>query len=309
MKLTSNRLKIISAIMILLPALAGLAGCGTSGGDDLQPPEFHPLKVLEPEAPGKVTLGGPPLTLDISNLGEGYVVAIAEDDGKTKSIQLVSDTNITYSYFVQSGETAVLPLTDGEGKYMVTCYQQVEGSQYAALFWDNLDVHFDNPFYPYLYPNQYVDFNSDSEAVKLAHSLLPDDSTDVEGLDAIYDYVIENVVYDEDKAVTVEPGYLPDIDSTLASGTGICFDYAALMTAMLRSRDIPCRLVTGYSGTVKHAWIDVYIRSKGWVQQAISFDGEDWTRMDPTFASVSPDEEFINYYIGDGSNYAEQYAH
>ena len=296
-------------LLLLLSAFFTLSGCGQNEEETL-PPLFEPLQVLEPAAPGTEVLGSSPLTLDISNISHGYITAVADDDGKTKNVQLVSDaTNITYSYFIDSGETAVLPLTDGEGEYMITCYQQVEGSQYSALFWDKIEADFDNPFYPYLYPNQYVDFDEDSDCVRLARSLLPDDATDVEGLDAIYDYVIGNVTYDEEKAMTVEPGYLPDVDETLHSGTGICFDYAALMTAMLRGRDVPCRLVTGYAGTVKHAWIDVFIRSKGWVQQAISFDGEDWTRMDPTFASVSTDDEFIRSYIGDGNNYAEQYAH
>ena len=35
-----------------------------------------------------------------------------------------------------------------------------------------------------------------------------------------------------------------------------------LTTAMLRARDIPRKLQIGYAGTVKHAWISVYIRSK-----------------------------------------------
>ena len=306
MKIHNKRTR---ALLMLLPAFFALCGCGQKE-DETLPPLFDPLQVLEPEAPGSKVLGSSPLLLDISNISHGYITAEADQDGKTKNVQLVSDTTgITYSYFIQPGENAVLPLTDGEGSYMVTCYQQVEGSQYSALFWDDIEVAFDNPFYPYLYPNQYVDFDENSEAVRLARSLLPDDATDVEGLDAIYDYVIGNVTYDENKAMTVEPGSLPNVDETLKSGTGICFDYAALMTAMLRGRDIPCRLVTGYAGTVKHAWIDVFIRSKGWVQQAISFDGEDWTRMDPTFASVSTDDEFIRSYIGDGNNYAEQYAH
>ena len=39
-----------------------------------------------------------------------------------------------------------------------------------------------------------------------------------------------DVTYDEDKAATVETGYLPDIDETLSTGKGICFDYAGLHT-------------------------------------------------------------------------------
>ena len=124
----------------------------------------------------------------------------------------------------------------------------------------------------------------------------------------IYDYVVSNLTYDYEKADTVTTGYLPDVDETLKTGTGICFDYAALTTAMLRSCDIPCKLQIGYAGDIKHAWIDVYIRSKGWVNQAVSFKGDTWTLMDPTFDSNSDDKEAIQNYIGDESNYTVQFT-
>lgn len=107
------------------------------------------------------------------------------------------------------------------------------------------------------------------------------------------------------KLILSEAGYLPDVDDTLSTGTGICFDYAALTTAMLRSQDIPCKLQIGYSGDVKHAWIDVYIRGRGWVTKAVSFDGDTWKLMDPTFDANSDGDEAIQEYIGDESNYTD----
>ena len=110
--------------------------------------------------------------------------------------------------------------------------------------------------------------------------------------------------------VSVETGYLPDVDETLSTKTGICFDYAALTTAMLRSCDIPCKLQIGYTGDIKHAWIDVYIRSKGWVTNAVSFNGDSWSLMDPTFDSSadSDDSEAIQDYIGNADNYTVQFT-
>lgn len=273
-----------------------------------EPPVFSPLKVLVPEAPGKETLGQSPLILDISNVSQGYFTAISDSNGTTKNIQISAEDGIIYSYFIRSGETAVLPFTSGSGTYQILCYEQVDGSQYAALFAQTLDVSLENEFLPFLYPNQYVSFTPDSKACKLALSLLSEDATVQESLDTIYNYVIEHITYDEEKASSVETGYLPDIDETLDTGKGICFDYAALMTAMLRSRDIPCKLQIGYAGDIKHAWIDVYIRGEGWVEHAITYDGETWNRMDPTFAANSEDEELINSYIGDSQNYTLQFT-
>ena len=59
------------------------------------------------------------------------------------------------------------------------------------------------------------------------------------------------------------------------------------MAAMLRSQNIPCKLVVGFAGEVYHAWISVWSPGKGWVEGAIYFDGTDWQLMDPTFASTT----------------------
>ena len=251
-----------------------LAGCGNSPSSDEEPPVYSPARVLTPEAPGKKTLGSSPLILDISNQDQGYLTAESDSDDSRMNIQLTAPSGVVYSYFLEPDEQTVLPFSEGSGEYLITCYQQVDGNQYAALYTETLTIKLQNEFLPFLYPNQYVNFTPDSEACKLALSLLAEDATEQEGIDTIFQYVTQHVTYDEDKAANVETGYLPDIDKTLSTGKGICFDYAALMTAMLRSRDIPCKLQIGYAGDIKHAWIDVYIRGKGWVEQAITYDGE-----------------------------------
>ena len=155
---------------------------------------------------------------------------------------------------------------------------------------------------------KYVNFTADSLPVAKAEELADGASSDLDIISSVYNYIITHFTYDYSKASSVTSGYLPDIDEVFTSEKGICFDYAALMTAMLRSRDIPCKLQIGYAGDIKHAWIDVYIRGKGWVEQAITYDGEKWNRMDPTFTANSEDEELINSYIGDSANYTLQFT-
>ena len=284
-------------------------GCGADGNSGEEPPSYSPAQVLVPEAPGSQTLGSPPLILDISNQDQGYFTAQSGSGDSRMNIQLTAPSGVVYSYFLKPKEQAVLPFSEGSGDYLVTCYQQVGGKQYAALYTETLTVKLKNEFLPFLYPNQYVNFSKDSKACKKAASLVTGDMKDVDILKAVYTYVTSHITYDYDKADSVEAGYLPDVDDTLSTGTGICFDYAALTAAMLRSQDIPCKLEIGYSGDIKHAWIDVYIRSKGWVTKAISFDGDTWKLMDPTFDSSSDDSEAIQDYIGDESNYTVQFIH
>lgn len=285
-----------------------LAGCGNSPSSDEEPPVYSPARVLTPEAPGKKTLGSSPLILDISNQDQGYLTAESDSDDSRMNIQLTAPSGVVYSYFLEPDEQTVLPFSEGSGEYLITCYQQVDGNQYAALYTETLTIKLQNEFLPFLYPNQYVDFSSKSKACKLAASLVKEDMTDIDILKTFYTYVTSHISYDYDKADSVEAGYLPDVDDTLSTGTGICFDYAALTTAMLRSQDIPCKLQIGYSGDVKHAWIDVYIRGRGWVTKAVSFDGDPWKLMDPTFDANSDGDEAIQEYIGDESNYTVQFT-
>ena len=285
-----------------------LAGCGNSPSSDEEPPVYSPARVLTPEAPGKKTRGNSPLILDISNQDQGYLTAESDSDDSRMNIQLTAPSGVVYSYFLEPDEQTVLPFSEGSGEYLITCYQQVDGNQYAALYTETLTIKLQNEFLPFLYPNQYVDFSSKSEACKLAASLVKEDMTDIDILKTFYTYVTSHISYDYDKADSVEAGYLPDVDDTLSTGTGICFDYAALTTAMLRSQDIPCKLQIGYSGDVKHAWIDVYIRGSGWVTKAVSFDGDTWKLMDPTFDANSDGDEAIQEYIGDESNYTVQFT-
>ncbi len=299
---------VCSFIILIFVFLLSASGCSSSGTKSEEPPVYSPLQVLVPEAPGKEILGSSPLTLDISNITQGYLTAVSDSQDQKMNVQLTDENGTVYSYFISPGESAVIPFSSGSGNYQICCYQQIDGTQYAALFANTLEVSLENEFLPFLYPNQYVNFSPESEASKLALSMVSEDTSDVDALQAIYDYITENLTYDYDLADTVESGYLPDVDATLESKKGICFDYAALTAAMLRSRDIPCKLQIGYSGTVKHAWVSVYIRSKGWVDKAVEFSGDSWSRMDPTFDSNSDDEETIQQYIGNDDNYIVQFT-
>lgn len=294
-------------LLILIPVLL-FTGCGSSGSDPDEPPVYSPLQVLVPEAPGKKTLGTSPLVLDISDTDQGYLTAVSDSTDQMMNVQLTAEDGVVYSYFISPGESAVIPFSSGSSTYQVSCYQQISNSQYAALYADTLEIKLANEFLPFLYPNQYVNFTPDSEASKLALSMVSEDTSDIDALQTIYNYVVSHVNYDYDLADTVASGYLPDVDETLQTGKGICFDYAALTTAMLRSCDIPCKLQIGYAGDIKHAWINVYIRSRGWVDKAVEFSGDSWSRMDPTFDSNSEDKDTIQEYIGDNNNYTVQFT-
>ena len=252
--------------------------------------------------------------VDASNLADGYV-SVKYTGGKDVRIKVritKSGTTDYYDYNLNNkGGAETFPLTEGDGEYTIGVYENTTGTKYASAYSCTVTLALTSEFSPYLYPNQYVNFSDSSKVVAKAAELIKaaGAKTDLEKVTAVYHYVVNNISYDYDLAATVAPGYLPDVDKVLESGKGICFDYAAVMAAMLRSQNIPCKLVVGFAGKVYHAWINVYIEGVGWVDQLIYFDGKTWSLMDPTFVSSGKNDPAVLKYVGDGTNYSQKYAY
>jgi len=264
--------------------------------------------VLKPMPSASLRETGNDGIIDYSHKEDGYVMAKFTTVSSSRLKVLVKGPTTTYSYNLPCEEWAVFPLSDGSGSYQVGIYQNVTGSKYAKLLTVTFSVTLNDEFAPFLRPNQYVNYSEATQAVDLGLELTQGIEQPLEKVAAVYDYVVTTLSYDHDKAATVKSGYLPDLDQVLESKKGICFDYAALMTAMLRSQDVPCKLVVGYAGSVYHAWISVWTQEYGWVDGAIFFDGQVWTRMDPTFASSGSRSEEIMQFINNG-NYTTKYLY
>ena len=247
--------------------------------------------------------------IDYSNTQDGYVMVQFTGTTKTRIKAQVKGPTTTYTYNVTPGVWEVFPISDGNGKYQVSVFENVSGTKYAAVTSVNFDVALKDEFAPFLLANQYVNYKLDSKTVAKAKELVKPEMKVLDKVGVIYNFVVGNLVYDTQKAATIKSGYLPVVDTVLAEKKGICFDYAALMTSMLRSQGVPCKLVLGYAGTAYHAWISVWSAETGWVDGAIMFDGKNWQRMDPTFASSGKKSESIMKYIGDGKNYTVKYLY
>ena len=266
--------------------------------------------LLVPVASGTKVKKSSSAVIDYSNVADGYVMAkyTATTSRKLKA-QVKGPSGIVYTYDLKAGQWATFPLSDENGTYRVTIYENISGTKYATVLSESVRAEMKDPFAPFLRPNQYVDYSAASQTVAKAAELTAGKTESLKKVKAIYEFVVANLTYDTKKAASVQSGYLPVLDTVLAEKKGICFDYAALMTAMLRSRGVPCKLVVGYADTVYHAWIDVYSDETGWISSAIYFDGVSWKLMDPTFASSAKQSNSIMKYIGDGSHYTAKYIY
>lgn len=293
-----------------------LSVCLTGCGQSIRNPDTSALNsgtssrdntpvCLVPIADGIAETHNDVASIDYSHADCGYVMVNYTGSCTKLKLRITGPDQIIYNYDLHSGGYETFPLSSGNGSYDITIYENISGTSYATCLYEQVMVKLSDDFSPFLYPNQYVNFTSDSKVVQKGMELAQKASSDLEVVTNIYDYIISSITYDYQKASDPPTGYTTDVDEILESGTGICLDYAAVMASMLRSQRIPTRLEVGYAQDAYHAWISIYIEDIGWLNGIIEFDGLDWTLVDPTFGA-NTDDKTLKKFIGNGSNYILQ---
>ena len=297
-------LMLMLVLILLLPSCGGgAAPSGESGSSDpessYEVPEFRDAGYNEAEADGNSEV-----LVDLSGKDEGYFSLVCTADAKIK-LQVFKDDEV-YTYDVVTGKEQVFPFQLGNGSYTIKVMKNIVDTKYSELYSCTAEVELADEFDPFLRPSQYADYDQSSDCVAKAAELAASSSDAHDFISNVYSYVCKNITYDKEKAATVQSGYLPDPDSTLKEGKGICFDYASLAASMLRSQGIPTKIIFGYvgdSGNLYHAWNMFYTEESGWVAVEFEVSEDDWNRMDLTFSANGSDSK----YIGDGSNYLDVY--
>ena len=244
--------------------------------------------------------------IDLSAVSEGYVAVSVKSDKRLK-FQVLKDGE-TYNYDLASdGKPSIYPLQCGNGRYTFRVMENVTENKYAQIYITERDVVLLDEFQPFLRPSDYASYSPDSACVKKAAELANGCGSALDVVGAVYEFVCRTVRYDSGKAASVKSGYLPSPDETMQTGMGICFDYAALAAAMLRSQGIPTKLIFGYVAPddLYHAWNMFYTEESGWVTVSFEVSAAEWTRMDLTFSAGGAPVEFV----GDGSNYLDLYSY
>ena len=290
----------------LVPACGGASSGGSGGGNAAADAASTATGVAFAQ-PAEVNIaqkGGP--GIDASHADEGYISVSASNDQRLKFQVTCGD--MTYNYDLPNdGTPTIYPVNMGNGSYLLRIMQNTSGSNYVQLDAQTVDVALSDEFGPFLYPNMYCDYEADSACVSKAREVTSKAGNVGEVVRDICTFVASNTKYDNAKAekLSKATGYVPDPDSTLKSGTGICLDYASLSAAMLRSMGIPTKVMTGYVGKdeLYHSWIMVYIDGT-WHTAAFSVDPNTWSRCDVTFASTGATK-----YVGDASAYTDRYTY
>lgn len=284
-------------------AAAALAFCLTTLGGGVD--------AFAAYAPSTVMAAGEQAIVDTANLANG-IVSVKYTGGKNVRIklQIAKSGGTTYSYDLNNaGNAETFPLTDGNGAYSIKVFENTTGSKYAQAYSGTVNLALSDSLRPFLYANQYVNFNAASKVTAKASEVTAGKADTIAKTQAVFDYVVDNFTYDDAFAKTVQSGYIPSPDKTLASKKGICFDYASVMASMLRSQGVPCKLIVGYAGKVYHAWISVYVSGTGWIDDLIYFDGKNWSMLDPTYLSSGKRSDSAKKYVSTPANYVQKFVY
>ena len=211
-----------------------------------------------PRATGKTVKSNGKLTIDCSNMSEGYIMVKAKKTAKKLRVRIsTAQTKLLYA-LNGNGDYEVLPLQFGSGKYQIELFENVKGKDYSKEGTLKLNVKISNELSCFLYPNQYVNYDENTACVRYAQDMCRDMKDQGEIYKAVCAYVLHNFVYDYGKSYQVQSmsQQMPDIDYCWNSRMGICQDLSAMTCAMLRSQGVPARLMIGTVGkNTYHAWV------------------------------------------------------
>ncbi len=213
---------------------------------------------------------------DTSKVKSGTIgVRYLNTSGKRVKLLVVKGSS-SYNYNLDGkGSLETFPLQSGNGEYTISILENTEGKTYKFILSEKIQVSISNTNSAYLGSIQMINWNSSMSAIKKAADLTSGISGDEARLKKIYNYVVKNIDYDSDKLGTLPSTYIPSVNDTYSSKSGICYDFASLTASMLRSVGIPTKLIMGYAKEVNgyHAWNEVYIDGK-WITIDTSYDSQ-----------------------------------
>jgi len=245
-----------------------------------------------------------------------------------------------YSYRVLPNQWTTIPLYAGSTEYVVTINRayvacehnlteaELEAQATAWQLTARFDAEINDPDAMWLLSSPLFDFENAPETRAKALELTRNCKTDAEKITVIFNYVASTIKYDYQKAAEIEAAknntrkstcfadpvngehydnsdkrIAGDLDDILTVKTGVCTDYAALMTGMLRSLGIPCKYVSGTlfsdGNWAAHVWVAVKPETGTLNKSALGAGTDyaeattesaskptDWIRLDPTNAHV-----------------------
>ncbi|MDD5018268.1 MAG: transglutaminase domain-containing protein [Eubacteriales bacterium] len=274
-------------ILILLIVCMALVYTGCADSSEIENMEVDDIKVelkgAQYDAYFESLLSGPVLapdeipdeTICTDYTGQGLlrIYYKSDTDAKLKLQVIMGDNTIVYN-LEGGGDIEDFPLQYGDGEYTARIMENIQDDEYIIAESKTFTVTLADENDVFLNSVQNINWDYDMIPIEDVRYIVCGSLSDGQQDDLylscaedLYQYIVDNIEYDQDKIYDLVYDYLPDIQRTYLENTGICYDYASLLAAMLRSINVPAKLVKGYanySPGVYHAWNEVYINGE-WI--------------------------------------------
>jgi hypothetical protein len=200
---------------------------------------------------------------------------ISVTNGTSEPVKiLIKKDNEKYYYNIQKKSAEInLPLQMGNGNYTIKVYVK-KGDNYTCTKEKTINLNLANENTVYLNSIQLIDFEKEGFIENISE-IFDDTLERNEKIEEIYEYIKNKYRYDRRKFRKLSNNYIPDPLEILDTNRGICYDFSSLFAAILRSENIECKLVMGYTENtdVFHAWNEVYYpETETWEIIDLSYD-------------------------------------
>jgi transglutaminase-like putative cysteine protease len=199
-----------------------------------------------------------PTPKDIYRDEEGNILALFElPANKDDKIEITGYISVEQDSIEEQSKTFDMSLEDYFG--------EIKNSDYIGR---------------YLSETEYWEIN-DEYIKQEAETLIKDQGTLLDVIEANYKYVNDKLEYDQNKATSENTRI--GAKEALLGGPSVCMEYADVMISLLRAQGIPSRAALGYANLreiapdnqVRHQWVQIWVPDYGWLS------------VDPTFESAN----------------------
>lgn len=220
---------------------------------------------------------------------------------KLKILVVKDDKQLWYDVKLSDGKfNEEIWLIDGTGEYEISVLVHKEDRKYnfgPTIYVENL-----SEVNRFLVPTKHVESNNE-EIISTAKSLTSNALTDRDKAEKIYEWINDNIVYDYKKYLRqLNKNYDNDYGAynTLATLTGVCYDYSTLFAALGRSVGLQVKVIKGNyissDGEELHAWNEIFISEEN-----------RWINVDSTFGYSLGKNYFDNDEFNDDHLKIEEY--
>lgn len=276
--------KVLAAVLCVAMTASIFAGCGAKTEEAPAETQEETTEVDEEEEEteevaeeGEVNSGTFTTVIDMSSYETGSVVRLWLPCPQTDEYQTIENENVELDTAHAISETT----TDEHGNKILYVEWDKEATERTLTYTfdatrkeilcpelaENSDTP-DEAYAEYLEPTSTLPV--DGEVKALADQIVDGKDTNVKKVRAIYDWVIANMVRD-DEVVGCGLGNVPELLTTLK---GKCTDINSVFVALCRAAGIPAREYFGIRMSTdpeadmtsgQHCWAEFYLEGTGWV--------------------------------------------